>query len=120
MKKLKYVLLTFSFALLSAKSIGQTDLPKATGTASISPAYCVTLDDSKPVQNFYEIDITSLHLGSEQLAKARFGHIENNLITYHVDFDNSKVILEVHLERVEGDKDITWWNEYLTSLCSNK
>ena len=119
MKKIqKIALIVGTVLVFSSNANGQIN-PESTGTATISSGYCVSLDDSKPIQNFYEIDITSLHLGSEQLAKARFGHIENNLITYHVDFDNSKVILEVHLERVEGDKDITWWNEYLTSLCSN-
>jgi len=115
MKNLKSIILSTGFAFITAASVAQ--VPETSASATITTDNCVTLDATQPLQNFYSIDIAHLGLSSEYLVKKHFGHIENNLITYYVDFAHSKVVLELHLDRVPADKDLTWWGEYLTSLC---
>lgn len=87
------------------------------GAASISPEYCVLIDADSPVKNFYIIDIDHLHIADEIEAVDKFGHIENNLISYTVDLVEHKAYLELHLDRTSEPKDILWWSAYLNSLC---
>lgn len=87
------------------------------GSASISPEYCVTIDADSPVKNFYVIDIDHLHISDEIQAIEKFGHIENNLISYSVDLVEQKAYLELHLDRTAELQDVLWWSAYLTSLC---
>ena len=103
-------------ALSPIVSVGQVH-PVPTVNATITIEDCVTLDTSKPLQDFYSIDISHLGFASEYEAKKHFGRIMNNLVSYHVDFANSKVVLEVHIDRVSSSTDVAWWNEYLSSLC---
>ncbi len=86
-------------------------------SASITTEYCVSLDSSSPVGEYYEMDISHLHLSTEKDANDRFGFISNNLLTYVVDFEENKVYLQVHLNRTPEPKDIVWWNSYIDSLC---
>lgn len=108
------IVLSFVFSTIS---FSQTDDGLDYGNATISDHYCVTLDPAQPIQEFYEIDIAHLGLASEKLANDKFGFIENNLLSYTVDFVESKAYLQVHLDRTSEPKDIVWWNEYLTSIC---
>lgn len=117
MKNLKRIALSAGLFVFSFGSFAQTDNPEVTGTASISDSYCVTLDDSKSIQKFYEIDISHLGFATEYDAKKKFGHISNNLLTYKVDFESKVVILHVHNDRTDSPKGVIWWNDYLTSLC---
>lgn len=87
------------------------------GSASITPEFCVTIDAETPVKNFYVIDIDHLHISDDIDAVNKFGHIENNLITYTVDLVEQKAYLELHLERTAEPKDILWWSAYVNSLC---
>ncbi len=86
-------------------------------TATITDEYCVTIDASSPITDFYEIDIAHLGLASEQAALDKMGYISNNLLTYTVDFEAEKAFLQVHLDRTTEPKDIIWWSEYINSLC---
>ncbi|MCG8577316.1 MAG: hypothetical protein MI810_20700 [Flavobacteriales bacterium] len=117
MKNLKRTALLLGLFIFSVSSFGQSNVPEPTGIATVTEDYCVTLSTEKPLQNYYEIDITDLALESEYMAKKRFGHINNNLLTYHVDYSNSRVILEVHWDRVKETTDVNWWNTYLSDLC---
>lgn len=120
MKKLKNVFLTAACVFMWAGVYAQSYVPAASTEASITTDYCVTVDNTQPLQQFYSIDIAHLGLESEYAAKKKFGHIQNNLISYHVDFENTKVILELHIDRAPEGTDVSWWNEYLSSLCSSK
>lgn len=86
-------------------------------TATITTEYCVNLDPDAAISEYYEIDISHLHLPSEIEANDKFGHINNNLLTYTVDFEASKAYLHVHLDRTPEPRDIVWWNSYIESLC---
>ena len=85
--------------------------------ATITEDYCVTLDPTEEISEFYEIDIHDFGFETEIEATKKFGFISNNLLTYSVDFENEKAYLQVHLDRTPEPRDIIWWNEYLNSLC---
>lgn len=104
------------FATLAASAIYAQDEIDY-GYASITPEYCVTIDADLPVKNFYVIDIDHLHISDEIQAIEKFGHIENNLISYSVDLVEQKAYLELHLDRTTEPQDVLWWSAYLTSLC---
>jgi hypothetical protein len=87
-------------------------------TATITGDYCVSLDATKAVVEFYKIDITSLNFATENDAKKVFGAISNNLLSYSVDFANGAAYLHVHLDRTKNPEDIAWWNNYIQGLCN--
>lgn len=106
-----------ALAMCAFWSFGQS-VPEAHATATISDSYCVSIDATQPLQDYYEIDIAHLGFVDAESAQAKFGFIQNNLMTYYVDFTNLKVIMELHLDRTNDPKNVAWWSEYLTSLCS--
>jgi hypothetical protein len=110
-------MIALSMIAIAPYGAGAQTHPAAEVTATITTENCVTLDATQPLQNFYSIDIAHLGFASEYEAKKHFGHIMNNLVSYHVDFANTKVVLEVHIDRVSSSTDVAWWNEYLSSLC---
>jgi hypothetical protein len=118
MKSLKATVLTAGLLVFSFGSVAQTDLVLSveTGTATISDSYCVMLDDSKPIQSYYSINIDGM-FESEYEAKKKFGHISNNLLTYKVNWAEKKAVLWVHTERTPKLESVGWWNDYLDSLC---
>ena len=116
MKSLKSTVLTAGLLVFSFGSFAQSDTHGATGIAGISDSDCVTLDDSKPIQNFYAIDITGM-FETEYDANKKFGYISNNLLTYKVNWADKTAILNVHTERTPKPEGVAWWNEYLSSLC---
>ncbi len=117
MKSPKVTAILAGLFVFSFGSYAQSDNPEATGVATITDSYCITLNDSESIQNFYSIDISALGLETEYDAKKKFGYISNNLLTYKVDFENTKVILEVHVDRTAKPENVAWWNDYLDSLC---
>jgi len=112
MKKLYLAICLLTLGLIS---FGQET--KTLPTASCSDEFCVQLDATLPIQDYYKIDIAPFGFATYEDAQNKFGYISNNLLTYNVDFDNNQVILQVHTDRTPEPKDIVWWNEYLTSLC---
>ncbi len=86
--------------------------------AEITSEFCVSLSAEEAIVEYYEIDISHFGFETEKEANDRFGFICNNLLTYTVDFDNMTCSLHVHLDRTPELKDVVWWNEYLSSLCS--
>lgn len=111
---LKMIVLSFFFSTLS---FAQTDEGLDYGNATISEDYCVTIDTDQPIKEFYEIDIAHLHLATEKDADDKFGFIENNLLSYIVDFSESKAYLQIHLDRTVDSEDVVWWNDYIGTLC---
>lgn len=91
-----------------------TTLGEATVT---DDTYCVSLNADQPVQEYYELNIASQGFTTFEDAHRIYGAISNNLLTYKVDIDNQRVILQVHIDRTEEPQDIVWWNAYLESLC---
>lgn len=112
MKKLYFAL---SFLTLSSVSFSQDT--ESLPTASCSEEFCVQLDGSLPIQEFYKIDIGSFEFATYEDAQKKFGYISNNLLTYKVNFADEEVVLQVHTDRTPESQDLVWWNEYLTSLC---
>ncbi|MCG8574990.1 MAG: hypothetical protein MI810_08920 [Flavobacteriales bacterium] len=112
MKKL-YVVTCLLFTSL----ISFSQDPESYPVANCTESFCVSLDATQPIQTYYKIDIAPFEFENYEAAQAKFGYITNNLLTYTVDFENQRVILQVHNERTPEPKDIVWWNNYLDSLC---
>ena len=87
-------------------------------TATITTDYCIQLDATKPVAEFYQMDISAFGFADETEAKKQFYTRANNYISFQVDLASQTTYLRVHLDRTPEPKDIAWWNEYLVSLCS--
>ena len=87
-------------------------------TATITTDYCIQLDATKPVAEFYQLDITAFGFTDETEAKKQFYTRANNYISFQVDLPSQTTYLRVHLDRTPAPMDIVWWNEYLASLCS--
>jgi hypothetical protein len=102
----------------NASSQQSPQWPTSYETATITTDYCVTLDATKAISEFYKIDITALNFATESDAKKVFGAISNNLLSYQVDFANGAAYLHVHLNRTKNPEDITWWNNYIQGLCN--
>ena len=107
----------FAFCFLIASSAAIAQDEESYLSATCSDEFCVTLDATSPIQEFYKIDIAPFVFATYEDAQNKFGYISNNLLTYNVDFENNRVILQVHTDRTEAPKDIVWWNDYLESLC---
>lgn len=93
--------------------------PTSYGVGTINSTYCVAIDTSVPLVEFYQIDIAALNFATEIDAKKMFGHISNNRLTYRVDFQNHVAYLQIHSDRTEHPQDVVWWNNYIASLCQN-
>lgn len=119
LKKMSKVILATGFVLLSTTSFGQTQWPDNYGQGTINTDYCVTIDTTKPLEEFYRIDISHLNFASEADAQKVFGAISNNRLTYKVDFTNQVAYLKVHADRTQHPQDVIWWNNYIDSLCKN-
>lgn len=87
-------------------------------TATITSEYCISLDATKPVAEFYQIDITAFGFSDENEAKKQFYTRANNFLSFQVDLASQTTYLRVHLDRTPEPKDIIWWNDYLESLCA--
>lgn len=116
MSNLKRIFLVAALAMTSFSFSQSTD-EVTYGPASIDANYCLHLDDASPIQEFYAADASALGWTSEQQAKKMCGRKSNNLISYMSDYANNRILIRVHTDRTNEEKDIAWWNEYLLSLC---
>lgn len=104
---------------IGASIYGQFSVPTTYGSASITADYCVSIDTTQPLQEYYQMDISHLNFATETDAKKVFGFISNNRLTYMVDFNNHVAYLRVHADRTPQPEDVIWWNNYIDSLCKN-
>lgn len=116
-KTIRTTFLAAFFSLGVNFSFGQ--LPTQYETATITSDYCVSLDATKPVSEYYKIDISALNFADETEARKAFGYISNNYLSYVVDFDNHSAYLHIHLDRTQNPQDIAWWNNYLNEHCNH-
>ena len=115
---LKLAVVTLIFVLNSTNASAQ--MPTSYEIGSITSDHCVSIDTSKPLAEFYQIDIAALNFATETDAKKLFGYISNNRLTYIVDFPNHVAYLKVHADRTQFPQDVIWWNDYIQGLCSNQ
>lgn len=116
--KLKLMAPALLLALISTKASAQ--MPTSYEIGTITADHCVSIDTSKPLVEFYQLDITALNFSNETEAKKLFGYISNNRLTYIVDFPNHVAYLRVHADRTQFPQDVIWWNDYIQGLCSNQ
>lgn len=109
-------IITIAVLFFSVLGSAQSD-PSTYPVATVTTDYCVQLDTNVPLAEFYKIDITPFGFTTFAEAHDQFGRISNNLLTYKVDIDNQRVVLQVHLDRTDVPHDLAWWNDYLDSLC---
>ena len=119
LKKTSKFFLAAGFVLLTSSSFGQTDWPTSYGQGTINANYCVTIDTTQPLQEFYRLDIAHLNFATEIDAQKAFGYISNNRLTYRVDYANQVAYLKIHADRTQTPQDVIWWNNYIDSLCKN-
>ena len=86
-------------------------------TASVDLNYCVTLDGTSEVGEYYTMDITAFGFTDEVEAKKQFMTRANNLVSYYVNVAEQTAYAHIHLDRTPSPQDIVWWNNYLLSLC---
>lgn len=104
-------------AVISIASIGFSQEAGKPGSATVTSNFCVVLDNANPIQEFYAVNATSLGWTSELAASKSCGFHSNNLVTYSADYANNKLLIQIHIDRTKEINDITWWNEYLNSIC---
>jgi len=85
--------------------------------ASITPEYCVQLDATQAVGEWYQIDISALTFENQAAAEKAFWSRSNNLVAFQVKLDENKAYAKIYLDRTQVPHDIIWWNEYLASIC---
>jgi hypothetical protein len=120
LKKISKLVLATGFLFLTTASFGQTEeWPETYGQGTINTSYCVTIDTTQPLQEFYKIDISHLNFATATDAQKVFGAISNNRLTYRVDFANHAAYLKVHADRTTTPQDVIWWNNYIDGLCQN-
>jgi len=115
----KFKLMSFSVFFLLIVNSAFSQWPTTFGIATINSTYCVSIDTSQPLKEFYQIDITQLNFATELDARKVFGNISNNRLTYKVDFANHVAYLQVHADRTQTPQDVAWWNNYIAGLCQN-
>lgn len=87
------------------------------GRATIDANYCLVLDNTTKIGEFYAADASDLNWTSEADATKKCGFHTNNLVTYTQDFANGRILIQIHNDRTPVAHDILWWNEYLQSIC---
>ncbi|MCG8578100.1 MAG: hypothetical protein MI810_24685 [Flavobacteriales bacterium] len=87
-------------------------------SATISESYCVELDPTQPVAEWYSMDISEFGFTDETIARNQFLQRSNNLVSFNINFEEQIAYARIHLDRTPEPKDIVWWNEYLASLCA--
>ena len=88
------------------------------GTASLEAPACIALSIDEPLVTNYEMSIAALGFTDADELYKWTGHYSNNLITLSGDFDASKAYIQLHTEYLSEAKDVTWWNNYLSELCT--
>ncbi len=115
MNKLKKLLFVIAFTS-GTMSFAQESTQNAE-SAQITSPNCLTLNAEAELTQQYVADATPLNWESAAAAKKWCGYNSNNLVTYSADYANNKLLITIHTERTGESKDLTWWNNYLTSRC---
>ena len=102
---------SFSFAQESSET---TNFAAAT----VDENYCIILDATSDIQDFYVADASALAWVSAAEALKKCGFHSNNLISFKADFENDQILIHLHTDRTYEDRDIVWWNDYLQSICN--
>lgn len=102
---------------ISIASVGFSQDDSKPGSATVTKNFCLVLDSTKPVQEHYAVKATALGWTSELDAQKGCGFYSNNLVSYSEDYKNNMLLIHIHTDRTNGEKDIIWWNEYLNSIC---
>jgi hypothetical protein len=87
------------------------------GSAVIEGESCITLDVDSPLQEFYVADASALGFTTQAEMRKYCGGHQNNLVSLQEDFANNQILIRIHTDRTYDPKDLTWWNEYLQSIC---
>lgn len=117
MPYLKRILLLIAI-YLSNNGFLQVNQPNViSNIAVVSGNFCVILDNSTPIHEYYVADASDLNWESIEQATKLCGFYSNNLVMYEADFANKKLYIHLYLERTNSPKDLLWWNAYLNSLC---
>lgn len=109
------LLIAISLSLFGFSQENQSNVIR--NIATVSGNFCVNLDNSTPIQEYYVADARDLNWENAQQATKLCGFYSNNLVMYEADFANKKLYIHLYLERTNGPKDLLWWNAYLNSLC---
>lgn len=107
----------FLLVALSFASFSFSQSSEDYGKATISANYCLVLDNSSAVQEFYAADASNLGWTSALKAKDWCGFHSNNLVSYTADFEHNRLLIHIHTDRTYQKEDIEWWNNYLLSIC---
>lgn len=118
--KSTFITLIATFVITANFSFFTNDWPTDCGSATIDNNYCVSIDTTKPLQEFYKINFAHLNFQTEVDAKKVFGAISNNYLSYKVDFASQNAYLKIHADRTKELKDVIWWNDYLQNKCQSK
>jgi len=116
MNNLKRFFLLVAISIASF-SFSQTSDSDKTGSATIDGNYCLVLDNANELQEHYTADATELNWTSAIEAAKYCGYKSNNLVSYTADFDNNKILIQIHVDRTQKKESLLWWNEYLKSIC---
>ena len=113
LKKITLVLLL----AVSSFSFSQSTEKIEYGNATIDANYCLVLDTETELQPFYAASASNLGWKDAKDAAKMCGYKSNNLITYSPDYENGRILIQIHADRTRELKDLNWWNEYLMTLC---
>jgi len=97
-----------------SQSVPEDVTPSA---ATVSSTFCVELNTGEAVTEWYVMNIADLGFTNQEDAQKAFWTRANNLITYIVDHSQNKAFIHLHLDRTPVPQDLTWWNNYLATLC---
>ncbi len=113
MKKLFLIMLCVFFGfLLSHNAQAQIATINATN-------FQITLDESAPLQPFYEASITALGFTTEERAFRFFSAICSNTFTFTVDYAAGKVKIDPRQEYLTTSLTVAEWNAILTTKQAN-
>lgn len=115
MNNLKKIFLVLTLGVASFSFSQSSDVEYA--SATINESYCIELDSSIDLKEFYSADASVFGWTSAVDARKHCGYHSNNLVTLTPDFDNGLVLIQIHADRAAAAYDVTWWNEYLQSIC---
>ncbi|NOQ74695.1 MAG: hypothetical protein GQ574_21965 [Crocinitomix sp.] len=113
MNSLKKIFLLVTLSVATFSFSQSTDA----GTATIDGNYCLVLDNDSEIQEQYSADATGLNWTSAAHAVKKCGFHTNNLVTYKADYENNRILIQIHTDRTYDSKDVIWWNQYLQSIC---
>ncbi len=100
----------FNSSSLSAQETPTEDLPLAT----INNAYTITLDETKPLAEYYKVDLSNLTFKDEaQVKKDMRTFVSGNLISNEVYFEKQFMIIRIHTEYLNSSMGLMEVQTYL-------